>query len=97
MQNLKKHKKTLFVRKIVLTALVNMSVFFSAFLIFAVFGISSFFFSEMFLIGFQKSKNTKYQRNKKTTTTTTNKKTKDAKQKQMKYYESKQNKTTSRK
>ena len=40
MQNLKKHKKrkkTLFVNTIVLIALVKVSVFFSAFLIFAVF------------------------------------------------------------
>ena len=46
MQNLKKHKKekkTLFVNTIVLTALVKVSVFFSAFLIFAVFSISVFF------------------------------------------------------
>ena len=53
-----KRKKTLFVNTPVLTVLVKMSVFFSAFFIFAVFGISMFF-SEMFLIGFQKSKNNK--------------------------------------
>ena len=47
----------------VLTALVTMSIFFSAFLIFAAFGISMF--SEMFLIGFHNSKITKYESNKK--------------------------------
>ena len=60
MQNWKKHKKekkTLFVNTTVLTALVKMSVFFSAFFIFVVFPIP--IFSEMFLTGFQKSKNNK--------------------------------------
>ena len=53
-----KRKKTLFVNTTVLIALVKMSfLFFSAFFIFAVFAIS--IFSEMFLTGFQKSKNNK--------------------------------------
>ena len=51
-----KEQKTLSVNTTVLTALVEMSLF-SAFFIFAVVGIS--IFSEVFLIGFQKSKNNK--------------------------------------
>ena len=50
----KETQKTPFVNTTVLIALVKMSVFFSAFIIFVIFAI---FFSEMFLIGFQKSKN----------------------------------------
>ena len=62
-----KRKKTLFVNTIVLNALVKMSVFFSAFFIFAVFQFP--FLSEMFLIGFPKSKNTKKQSKQKKTRT----------------------------
>ena len=52
-----KTKNTLFVNTPVLTVLVTMSVF-SAFLIFAVFGISMLFFRDV-LIGFQNSRNIK--------------------------------------
>ena len=59
MQNLQKHKKgkkTLFVNTTNRNALVKMSVLFSAFFSFAVFPIS--IFSEIFLTGFQKSRQT---------------------------------------
>ena len=96
MQNLNKHnkeKKTLFVNTIVLIALVRMSVFFSVFFIFAVF-FQFPFFQRCFWIGFPKSKNTKKQskQNKKQE----QKEDKRCKAKQMKYYDSKQSKTTSR-
>ena len=62
-----KRKKTLFVNTIVLTALVNVSVFLHfSFLLFFQFP----FFSEMFLIGFPKSRNTKKNKACKTKTRT---------------------------
>ena len=64
----KKRKKTLFVNTPVLTVLVKMSVFF------CIFHFCCFWnfhvFQRCFLIGFQKSKITKYESNKTKTTTT---------------------------
>ena len=97
MQNLKKRKKekmTLFVNTTVLTALVKMSVLF-----FCIFHFCRFwnfqFFERCFLIGSQTSKNNKIPKQQTHQTTAIRKQ--DAKQNQMKYYDSKQNKTTSRK
>ena len=72
----KKEKKKLFVNTTVLTALVTMTVLFSAFFIFAVFQTSIF---RDILIGFQKWKLTKYQ---------SKKKQQDAKQNEIEYYDS---------
>ena len=69
------------------------NVRFSAFFIFAIFGISTF--SEIFWLVSKNQDITKYQSKKKKTKTTTRKQ--DAKQKQIKSYDSKQNKTTCRK
>ena len=75
MQNVKT-QKILFVNTFVLTVLVQMSVFFSAFFVLGVFGISKFLRD---VFGNHNSKITKYQsnKNKKTTTTKTKRKTKN--------------------
>ena len=80
MQNLQKYnkeKKTLLVNTTVLIALVKMSVFFSAFFIFAIFGIS-IFFREVFR-QVPKIKNNKIAKQEEQKPTTTRKQ--DAKQK----------------
>ena len=74
----------------VLTALVKMSVFLHfSFLLFFQFP----FFQRCFLTGFQKTKNNKIAKQEEQTTTT---RKQDAKQKEMKCYDSKEHKTTSR-
>ena len=78
-RNTKKKKQTLFVNTLVLIVLVKMSVFFSAFFMFVVFGISMFFRDAF--DRFPKIKKTKYESNKNKKTTTTRKQ--DAKQKQI--------------
>ena len=71
---------TLFVNTPVLTVLVKMSVFFSCIFDFCCF-LDFPCFSEMFLIGFQNSKNNKIWKQQKQKTPTTRKQ--DAKQKQI--------------
>ena len=98
MQNLKKHekdKKTLFVSTPVLIALVKMSFF----LHFSFLGLLQFpIFSEMFFDRFQKpqkSKNNKIPKQQKQKSN--NNRKQYAKEKEMKDYDPKENKTTSRK
>ena len=69
LQKYKKKKRHYFVNTIMLIALVKMSVFFSAFFIFAIFGIP--IFSEKSFDRFPKIKNNKIAKQEEQKTTTT--------------------------